>query len=68
MSRYIVASKSAKYNEPESVLNVPCDVAFLCSQSNEVGETEAMRLVSGGCKAVIDGSYRPVTPEGSKVG
>lgn len=65
--RYIVASPSAKYNEPQSVFDAPADVVFLCRTSNELTEVEANVLVASGCKTVVDGGYRPVSTAAAEV-
>ncbi|CAB1118026.1 unnamed protein product [Ectocarpus sp. CCAP 1310/34] len=67
VGRYIVASPSAKYNEPQSVFDAPADVAFLCRTSNELTEVEANALVASGCKTVVDGGYRPVSTAAAEV-
>lgn len=65
--RYIVASPTAKYNEPESVFNAPCDVLFLCATSNELNAESAAALAGNRCQTVVDGAYRPVSSEAAKV-
>ncbi|CAM9946998.1 unnamed protein product [Ectocarpus sp. 12 AP-2014] len=67
VGRYIVASPSAKYNEPQSVFDAPADVAFLCRTPNELTEVEANALVASGCKTVVDGGYRPVSTAAAEV-
>lgn len=65
--RYIVASPTAKYNEPTSVFDAPCDVAFLCAKPEELIAEDVERLVANGCKTVVDGAYRPVSSAVAKV-
>ncbi|CAM9367616.1 unnamed protein product [Discosporangium mesarthrocarpum] len=67
IGRYIVASTSAKYNEPGNVFDVPCDVVFLCADTGELDAKGATALAALGVKMVVDGAYRPVTREGLKV-
>jgi hypothetical protein len=31
VGRYIIASTTAKFNDPEDILSIPCDLAFPCS-------------------------------------
>lgn len=67
MARYIVASTTAKYNEPPSVFEAPADVVFLCSAPNELTAEGAAAIVASGCKTVVDGGYRPVSKPASEV-
>lgn len=67
MDRYIVASPTAKYNEPRSVFEAPADVVFLCSAPNELTKEDADAVVASGCKTVVDGGYRPVSSEAAEV-
>ena len=41
---------------------VPCDLAFPCATQNELEESDARRLVEGGCKAIAEGANMPSTP------
>ena len=41
---------------------VPCDLAFPCATQNELDESDARRLVEGGCKAIAEGANMPSTP------
>ncbi|CAM9143066.1 unnamed protein product [Sphacelaria rigidula] len=66
VGRYIVASPTAKYNEPASVFDAPCDVAFLCATSEELKPEDVEKLVAAGCKTVVDGAYRPVSTAAAK--
>lgn len=63
-----MASPTAKYNEPKSVFDAPCDVAFLCAMPNELTADGAAALAAAGCKTVVDGGYRPVSSAACKVG
>eukprot|EP00904_Undaria_pinnatifida_P004700 jgi/Undpi1/14230/HiC_scaffold_9.g03879.m1 len=65
--RYIVASPTAKYNEPPSIFEAPCDVVFLCSKPNELSAESAAVIANSGCKTVVDGGYRPVSSAASEV-
>ncbi|CAM9289191.1 unnamed protein product, partial [Hapterophycus canaliculatus] len=67
VGRYIVASTTAKYNEPPSVFEAPADVVFLCSTPNELTKEGAAALVASGCKTVVDGGYRPVSKPASEI-
>lgn len=50
IGRYIVASTTAKYNEPENVFSVPCDLVFPCAQHNVIDATAATMLADMGCQ------------------
>lgn len=67
VGRYIVASPTAKYNEPASIFDAPCDVVFLCSKPNELTAEGAALIAASGCKTVVDGGYRPVSSAASEV-
>jgi glutamate dehydrogenase (NADP+) len=45
-----VASTTAKYNEPENVFSVPCDLVFPCAQHNVIDATAATMLADMGCQ------------------
>ena len=65
--RYIIASTTAKYNEPENVFSVPADLVFPCSSTNEIDGDTATMLADLGCKGVFEGSHMPSTNEAIKV-
>lgn len=67
IARYIVASPTAKYNEPQTMFDTPADVVFLCSAPNELTEAAAEALVASGCQTVVDGAYRPVSSPAAEV-
>eukprot|EP00903_Cladosiphon_okamuranus_P014475 g13427.t1 len=67
VGRYIVASPTAKYNEPPSVFDAPADVVFLCSSPNELTKEGAEALIASGCTTVVDGGYRPVSSPAAEV-
>lgn len=61
VGRYIIASTTAKYQEPENIFDIPCDLVFPCSHRNEIDEAAATLLADNGCSAVIEGANRPST-------
>lgn len=63
-----MASPTAKYNEPKSIFDAPCDVVLLCAKPNELTPEGAEALAASGCKTVVDGGYRPVSSAAAKVG
>jgi glutamate dehydrogenase (NADP+) len=55
VGRYIIASTSAKFNEFESVFNIPCDLAFPCSTNMQLSAANVQTLADNGCMAIIEG-------------
>lgn len=47
--------------------SVPCEVALPCATQNEINETDAQNLVSGGCRCVSEGANMPATPAATSV-
>ena len=67
LGRYIIASTTAQFNDPESILDIPCDLCFPCAVMNDITEEAANKLADNGCKGVIEGGYSSVTLQGRKV-
>ena len=44
IGRYIIASTTAKYNDPESIYDIPCDVVFPTSSAHEIDEANALKV------------------------
>jgi glutamate dehydrogenase (NADP+) len=42
---------------------VPCDMAFPCAIQNELSLDDAQRLVSGGCRYVVEGANMPTASD-----
>ena len=61
VGRYIIASTTAKFNEPEDIYSIPCDLVFPTIRG-EVDADVAARLADHGCAAVVDAGYAPSTP------
>jgi len=61
IGRYIIASTTAKFNEPANIFSIPCDLVFPCAGSGEIDEESAKLLAAGGCMAVVDSSHAPST-------
>ena len=36
VGRYVIASTTAKFDEPDSIFDIPCDMVFTCSQNIDV--------------------------------
>jgi glutamate dehydrogenase (NADP+) len=64
IGRYIIASTSAKFNEPASIFDVPCDLIFPCSNNMPIDELAITKLASNGCQGIIEGVHRALQPTG----
>ncbi|CAA7044480.1 unnamed protein product [Microthlaspi erraticum] len=53
----------AKYFDEVKPWNERCDVAFPCASQNEVDQADAINLVNGGCRLLVEGSNMPCTAE-----
>ncbi|RYH22986.1 hypothetical protein EON65_18415 [archaeon] len=62
VGRYIMASTSAKFNEPDSIFQIPCDFVFACSPHTHVTEADVNALTQNGCKGIIEGAVQAITP------
>jgi len=58
---YIPISEYPK--DGHAVWNLECYAAFPCATQNELNETDALNLITNGCKNVIEGANMPSTPE-----
>lgn len=67
LGRYIIASTTAEFNKPDSILDIPCDLCFPCAAMGDITEEAANKLADNGCGAVIEGGYSTVTPEARKI-
>ena len=63
IGRYIIASTTAKFNEPERIFDIPCDLVFPCSLTNEIDRDIATHLADNGCMGVIECAHMPSTNE-----
>ncbi len=64
LGRYVMSSTTAKFNEPSSIFDVPCDLCFPCGKIKSVDHDAATKLADNGCLAVIEGGHKQVTIEG----
>ena len=55
LGRYIIASTTAQFNDPESILDIPCDLCFPCAALNDITEEAADKLADNGCTGVFEG-------------
>eukprot|EP00981_Chlorochromonas_danica_P012834 scaffold5444_cov181-Ochromonas_danica.AAC.15 len=62
VGRYIMASTSARFNDPEHVFSIPCDFVFACAPHDKIDEQDINQLASNGCKGVIEGCHQAMTP------
>ncbi|MCL7043935.1 hypothetical protein MKW94_015114 [Papaver nudicaule] len=53
----------AKYYEDAKPWNERCDLAFPCAAQNEIEQSDAVNLVSSGCRILVEGSTMPCTPQ-----
>lgn len=66
IGRYIIASTTAKFSEPANIFDIPCDLVFPCSVSDEIDGAAARTLANNGCIGVIDAAHAPSTPDAVK--
>ncbi|RWR73600.1 NADP-specific glutamate dehydrogenase-like protein isoform X1 [Cinnamomum micranthum f. kanehirae] len=60
---YLKSYARAKYFEDAKPWNERCDLAFPCASQNEIDHSDAVSLVSSGCRILIEGSNMPCTPQ-----
>ena len=63
LGRYIIASASAQFNDPENILDIPCDLCFPCGAMNVITADAVNSLANNGCLGIIEGGASTVTPE-----
>jgi len=67
LGRYIIASTTAKFNDPQRIVDIPCDLCFPCASMNDLTESLVNALADKGCSGIIEGAFSTVTPEARKV-
>ena len=65
IGRYIVASTTARYNDPADLFDIECDLVFP-TVSDELTPERAEQLANNGCAYVVDAGYAPTTPAAAK--
>eukprot|EP00268_Persea_americana_P019671 TRINITY_DN2010_c0_g2_i8.p1 TRINITY_DN2010_c0_g2~~TRINITY_DN2010_c0_g2_i8.p1 ORF type:complete len:611 (-),score=140.34 TRINITY_DN2010_c0_g2_i8:954-2786(-) len=60
---YLKSYARAKYFEDAKPWNERCDLAFPCASQNEIDQSDAVSLVTSGCRILIEGSNMPCTPQ-----
>ena len=66
LGRYIISSTTARFNDPEDIFDIPCDLCFPCGNMNVIPSAAADKLADLGCQGVIEGSNSAVTPDARK--
>ena len=61
IAEYADAHEHARYTAGGNMWDIPCDVALPCATQNEIGESDAKKLVENGCVAVGEGANMPST-------
>ncbi|OAY66930.1 NADP-specific glutamate dehydrogenase [Ananas comosus] len=61
LSDYTKSYPRAKYVAEAKPWNERCDIAFPCACQNEIDQSEALAIVSSGCRVLIEGSNMPCT-------
>ncbi len=63
ISEYAERYPSAKYFPGERPWGIKCDLALPCATQNELGKSDAEKLIANGCTCVAEGANMPSTPE-----
>jgi len=66
VGRYIISSTSAKFNEPEDIFDIPCDLCFPCGAMRSLSVESANKLADNGCVGVIEGGDLAVALDARK--
>jgi len=67
LGRYIISSTTAQFNNPENLLEIPCDVCIPCGAMNDLDEAAVNLLADNGCKLMLEGGQGCVTPAARKI-
>jgi glutamate dehydrogenase (NADP+) len=62
LSAYVAEHPGATFRTGANVWGVTCDAAFPCATENELDADDARRLLSHGCRVVVEGANMPCTP------
>lgn len=63
LGRYIIASTSAKFNDPESIFDIPCDLCFPCGAMKDIDAPDVEKLIQNGCMGIIEGGTSTVSQQ-----
>ena len=66
LGRYVISSTTAKFNEPDSVFDIPCDLCFPCGKIKSVDADAVTKLADNGCMGVIEGGHKNVIKKKEK--
>merc|ERR1711862_149780 len=66
VGRYIISSTTAKFNDPESIFDIPCDLCFPCGAMKEINAENVSTLANNGCIGIIEGGHYAVDLEARK--
>lgn len=61
IKEYLDIYPKAQYFEGQKPWGIKCDIALPCATQNEVGGTDAKKLIENGCKYVAEGANMPST-------
>lgn len=61
LGRYVISSTTAKFNEPDSIYDIPCDLCFPCGPIKSVNTEAVQKLADNGCIGIIEGGHKNVT-------
>ena len=61
IKEYVESRPSAVYHEGARPWGENCDIALPCATQNELHLEDAKKLVSGGCRYVVEGANMPTT-------
>lgn len=67
LGRYIISSTSAQFNDPEDILDIPCDLCFPCGAINAIDDAAVNKLADNGCTGIIEGGHSCVHPDARPV-
>ena len=67
ISEYVKKYPKAVFKKGKTPWSVKCDIALPCATQNELNASDALKLVSNGCKCVSEGANMPSTKEAVEV-
>lgn len=67
VGRYIIASTTAKFNDPAQITAIPCDLVFPCSYLSQINASDVSQLSENDCMGVIEGVQRGLSSDGFKL-
>lgn len=61
LGRYVISSTTAKFNEPSSIFDIPCDLCFSSGPIKSINPDAVTKLADNGCMGVIEAGHKNVT-------